>query len=145
MAQKAANAIKNTKFPKDALLHDEWRCFNKRNPTMKDVQKKQIEFLTSFSKTMATLRSICKKQQKNKSLSKEEEKFLKTVVDVEHGSGYTRYNGWYCDLFYGGSPAKHDALAATMFTNPADAATGDRGCHVVEGTSGCDLMFVSIP
>eukprot|EP01083_Nonionella_stella_P202726 740349_1 len=32
-----------------------------------------------------------------------------------------------------------------MFTNPADAATGDRGCHVVEGTSGCDLMVVSIP
>lgn len=101
-------------------------------------------FLNNFGRTMSKLHTISQKQLERAALSEKEESFLKCVMEERHGSGGTRYLGWYPTLFYTSreDSGKREVLVTDVHTDPADANVGDPGCVVHEGVGDVHVMFV---
>lgn len=101
-------------------------------------------FLENFGRTMDSLHAIAQKQLDRAALSSEEDAFLKCVMEERHGSGGTRYLGWYPTLFYTSreDSGKREVLITDVHTDPADSNVGDPGCVVHEGVGDVHLMVV---
>lgn len=97
-----------------------WKC---------SPQQAHFSFLDRFSNIMYKLQEICTLQQDKKTLPDEMKEFLGNVMEERHGSGETRYLGWYPKLFYGGgeTSGNFEPRIADVFTAPRDHLTSDTG------------------
>jgi hypothetical protein len=131
MATRTADLLAQTPFPE----------------TVRDTQKRQVEFLKNFAAKVAVLRGIAEKELAQKELTKEEAEFLKDVVEIRRGgSGPPRLSGWYPGLFYNNPRdcIKWDALVADVHTDVPAPLVGDPGCVLHQGVGQVDLMVVAI-
>jgi hypothetical protein len=149
MATKAADLIEKTPFPDRTVeipVVIDGREIDRNTVKLKDVQKKQAAFFKSFANQLALLKGIAIKELAQKELTKEETKVLQDVVQIQRGSGFTRYNGWYPKLFYKGprDSGKWDALVADVHTDVPSMALGDPGCVLTQGIGSVDLLLVAI-
>ena len=108
--------------------------------------KKQATFFRAFAKQIAILKGIADKEMNQEPLSAAETKVLEDVVQIQRGSGFTRYNGWYPKLFYKGpqDAGKWDALVADVHTDVPSQNIGDPGCVLHQGVGGVDVMLIAI-
>jgi hypothetical protein len=106
-----------------------------------------VAFLQNFARQAAVLRGIAEKELAGQPLSKEQEAFLKALVQLDRrGSGFAGYTGWYPSLFYPGTRdcEKWDAIVADVHTDPPDDMHGDPGCVLHEGVGNVDLLVVAV-
>jgi hypothetical protein len=122
------------------------RKFGEQQISLKDTQKKQAAFLRNFARQVGLLKSIATKQLAQKELTADETKILRDVVQIQHGSGFTRYNGWYPKLFYKGphDSGKWDALVADVHTDVPAPILRDPGCVLTQGVGNVDLLVIAI-
>jgi len=75
-----------------------------------------------------------------------EVRFLKNVIEESHGSGSTRYLGWYPTLFYGSreDSGKWDPLIADVHTDTPDQIAGDPGCVLHQAVGNVHTMLVAV-
>jgi hypothetical protein len=144
MATGAAQLLEKTPFP-DRFVDKKIRGQTVQIK-LKDVRKKQAQFARNFAKQIAILKEIAVKELAQKPLTKKEIRFLEDVVQIHHGSGFTRYNGWYPGLFYKGRTdcGKWDALVADVHTDVPDMIVGDPGCVLTQGVGNVDLMLLAV-
>ena len=92
------------------------------------------------------LKGIATKQFEQKPLTEAQARVLRDVVQVQKGSGETRYNGWYPKLFYKGQHdcGKWDALVADVHTDVPAPILGDPGCVLTQGIGNIDLLLIAI-
>merc|ERR1719388_488727 len=102
------------------------------------------QFLGRFRGIMRQLRDIAEAQLAHRELTNEQDNFLKTVMEERHGSGGTRYLGWYPQLFYTSreDSGKREVLVADVHTDPAYANSGDPGCILHEGVGDVHMMLM---
>lgn len=146
MANKAADLLEKTPYP-DRTVTKKGNYGIEQKLVLKDLQKQQAAFFRNFAQQVATLHAISVKELDQKELSAEETKFLEDVMQIQRGSGFTRYNGWYPKLFYKGGEdsGKWDALVADVHTDvPDPQGTGDPGCVLHQGVGNVELLMVAI-
>ncbi|GAB9476212.1 hypothetical protein Gpo141_00013281, partial [Globisporangium polare] len=82
-----------------------------------------------FAETMTKLEAIAQCQRSKQPLSEEQADFIKTVMEERHGSGATRYAGWYPKLFYDSreDSGKRDALVVDVHTDSPSIEHNDPG------------------
>jgi len=73
-------------------------------------------------------------------------RFLKNVIEESHGSGASKFLGWYPSLFYKSreDSGKWDHLVADVFTDVPDDVAGDPGCVLHEAVGNINSMLVTI-
>jgi hypothetical protein len=104
---------------------------------LKDVDKYHSAFWSQFAARMTDLEKLARKELKAEPFTKEEAAFLKKTIDARGGgSGMPRYDGWYPQLFAGGSPDKWEPVVADVHTDPdseqaLQEAVGDANFLVV--------------
>ncbi len=149
MATLAADLIEKTPFP-DRTVEKERkrgeRVVGTDTIKLTDVQKWQAGFFRNFAKRLGELRSIAEKQLAQKPLTEAETKVLRDVVQIQKGSGFTRYNGWYPKLFYTGprDAGKWEPLVADVHTDVPAPILGDPGCVLTQGIGNVDLVLIAI-
>jgi hypothetical protein len=143
MALLAANLIEKTPFPERSVEKD-YGWGPKYKVRLQNIQKKQIQFFKNFAQQLTILKEIAMKQLAQEELAQEETTFLRDIVEIRSGSGYTRYNGWYPKLFYKGEgdSNKQDAIVADVHTDVP--APGDPGCVLHEGVGNVDLLMIAV-
>jgi hypothetical protein len=146
MAKSAGDLIEKTPFPDRTV---EKPLFGRltQKVRLKDLQKRQAEFFRNFAKQIGVIRGIAEKELAQKPLAKEEEQFLKKIVEIEfRGSGGPRYNGWYFGLFYKGptDADKWDALVADVHTDTPDPMIPDPGCVLTQGVGNVELLMIAV-
>jgi hypothetical protein len=149
MAAKSADLLAKTPFPDiDVERPMPWDPTgqHKQKVKLKELHKKQVEFLRNFAKQMGVLKEIATKQLDQKELTAAELKVLEDVVQINRGSGITMYNGWYPKLFYKGvrDCADWEPLVADVHTNVPAPPVGDPGCIVHQGVGNIDLLLIAI-
>ncbi|ETN17642.1 hypothetical protein PPTG_05391 [Phytophthora nicotianae INRA-310] len=91
---------------------------------------KGYQVFKTFASTMETIEEIALLQTSNEELSYEQVRFMKSVMEKSSfGSGETKYNGWYPQLFYG-SPkdaGNRDVLVVDVHTDIPSVEHGDPG------------------
>ncbi len=130
-ATLAADLIERTPFPQKA----------------QKLQVRQTVFLRDFAKQVAILKGIADKELAETPLSEGEVKFLKELIQAaRHGSGSTRYGGWYPGLFYKERPDSGvwDATVADVHTDPPAPIIGDPGCVLHQGVGNVDLLLIAV-
>jgi hypothetical protein len=107
---------------------------------------RKIEFFKNFAQQLAILKGIAIKQLAQEELDLEEATFLRDIVEIESGSGYTRYNGWYPKLFYKGEgdSNKQDAIVADVHTDVPSDTPPDPGCVLHQGVGNVDLLMIAV-
>jgi hypothetical protein len=143
MALLAADLIEKTPFPERSVEKDDgWG--SKYKVRLQHIQQEQIEFFKNFAQQLALLKGIAMKQLAQEELAQEETQFLRDIVEIESGSGFTRYNGWYPKLFYKGEEDsnKQDAIVADVHTDVP--APRDPGCVLHEGVGNVDLLMIAV-
>jgi hypothetical protein len=169
MATLAAIQIKKTAFP-DCSIEIKDENGDKHVVHLPDIQKRQAEFCLNFAKKLAVLKGIAVKELAIESFTQEEIKFLEEIVEIEEGSGYTRYNGWYPKLFYVGDKYceewkacvskevigeaenllvdgdcdKWDALVADVHTNMPMPELENPGRVLHQGVGNVDLLIIAV-
>jgi hypothetical protein len=146
MAKRAADLIEKTPFP-DRVVEKPYFGQLEMKVALKDVQKRQAAFFRNFAKQLGVLRGIAEKELAQKALAKEEESFLKKIVEIEfRGSGGPSYNGWYFGLFYKGptDADKWDALVADVHTDTPDPMIPDPGCVLTQGVGNVELLLIAV-
>lgn len=169
MATLAANQIKATLFP-DCSIEIKDDLGDKHLVHFPDVQKRQTEFCLNFAQKLAVLKGIAIKELAIESFTQEETKFLEEIVEIEEGSGYAKYNGWYPKLFYMGDKYcekwkacvskevigeaekelvdgdcdKWDALVADVHTNPPMPELENPGSVLHQGVGNVDLLMIAV-
>jgi hypothetical protein len=145
MAARSADLLEKTPYP-DIEVERPSHWGGKQKLRLKDLQKKQTEFMKNFAKQMAVLKAIAEKQLDQKELTANEKKVLEHVVEINRGSGMTRYNGWYPRLFYKGERdcADWEPLVADVHTNVPATPAGDPGCILHQGVGNIDLLIIAI-
>lgn len=152
MALLAAELIEKTPFP-ERLVEQDYGWGAKYKLPLQNIQPRQIQFLQNFAQQLAILKGIAIKQLAQEELAQEETTFLRDIVEIESGSGFKRYNGWYPKLFYnpkvfyiyerqGEDSNKQDAIVADVHT---DVPTpGDPGCVLHQGVGNVDLLMIAV-
>lgn len=109
------------------------------------TRQRHVEFFKRFEGEISRLRAIAIKQAGHAALTEAEARMLKDVIQISHGSGFTRYNGWYPGLFYDGrsDSGKYDALIADVHTDVPAPAIGDPGGVLHQGVGAIDLMLIA--
>jgi hypothetical protein len=104
-----------------------------------------IRAFTPFVGVLENLLQIAQKQAANEPLASEDVSFLKNVIEETHGSGATKYMGWYPSLFYPEreSAGKWDPLIADVHTDAPDDIVGDAGCVLHEAVGNVHTMLVA--
>ncbi|MGF1934333.1 MAG: DUF3160 domain-containing protein [Nostoc sp. ChiQUE02] len=138
MAKLAAEQIKKTPFPDSEVQKpgDEYQ------PSLKDIQAIQVEFLQQFAQKLAVLKEISAKELAQKPLTEVETKFLKEIVEIQRDYvGQIQYNGWYPRLFYSDpdNSGKWDALVADVHTNPSNS-----GSVLHQAVGNVDLLMIAV-
>jgi hypothetical protein len=146
MALLAANAIEKNTFPNRTVeKFDKWgRLYEVQ---LKEIQKKQIDFLKSFAQTLAILKEISLKELLRQKLNEEEIKFLGNIVEESDRSiGKPTYSGWYPSLFYkeAKDSEQWDAIVTDVHTDLADPIQENQGCVVYQGIGNVDLLTIAV-
>jgi hypothetical protein len=128
MLENGASLLEATPFPEAHL----------------ELQKRQASFLRDFARTVQRLEEISAKELAQSPLTADEASFLHDVVEIEHGSGFTRYNGWYPGLFYKGrsDAGRWDAVVADVHTDPPGESTPGSVLH--EAVGNADLLMIAV-
>lgn len=136
MASATATLLSKTPYPARSI----------GGVDLKALQKKHVAFFNNFAGKLVLLSRIAQKQFEQKDLTKAEEHMLKDVVQISHGSGFTRYNGWYPTLFYKGrhDSGKWDALVSDVHTDVPAPILGDPGGVLHQGVGNIDFVMVAI-
>ena len=94
-----------------------------------------IEFLKQFGSIVEKLEEASVQLSRHESLSEEQVEFLKNIMEERHGSGGTRYLGWYPKLFYSSreDSGKWDPLVTDIHTTTADITVNDPGSVLHQG------------
>jgi hypothetical protein len=82
-----------------------------------------------FTSTMKKLEDIAIRQASKKKLSEGQVRFMKSVMEESHGSGASKYRGWYPQLFFE-SPqdsGKRDVLVVDVHTDSPSIEHRDPG------------------
>lgn len=90
-------------------------------PRLAELQRRQVEFLRKMAATTGELEKLARKELAAEPFTAEEQAWLKKVIDARGGgSGPPRYDGWYCDLFYGGGrrASEWDPTVIDVHTDP---------------------------
>ncbi len=85
------------------------------------MKMRQLAFLNTMTGHLGQLEKLAQKELMAQPFTSEEQLFLKKTIDARGGgSGGPNYDGWYCDLFYGGEYAamKWDPTIADVHTDP---------------------------
>jgi hypothetical protein len=92
------------------------------------------------------LLDISTAQSKQQELSAEQVEFLKCVMEESHGSGASRFLGWYPSLFYTKreDSAKRDVLVADVHTDTPSVEHGDDGGVLHMGVGDVNLAMVVV-
>eukprot|EP00164_Ancoracysta_twista_P000193 GFYU01000278.1.p1 GENE.GFYU01000278.1~~GFYU01000278.1.p1 ORF type:complete len:847 (+),score=188.04 GFYU01000278.1:290-2542(+) len=128
-----------------------------------------VRHLDTFKMTVDRLGSICDKQMKGQQLSGHDEKptnnspygfyrrksfkeqsdteFLKSVMEESHGSGASKFLGWYPQLFPSQREAcaDRDYIVADVHTDHPDPNLGSPGGVLHEAVGNVNAMLVSVP
>ena len=105
------------------------------------LKTQQVDFLQKMATIMARLETLARKELASQPFSDEESTWLKKVIDARGvGSGPPQYDGWYCDLFYGGGEraAEWDPTIIDVHTDP----NSGRALHV--GVGDCNFLVAAI-
>lgn len=91
-----------------------------------------VSFFQHFAKIIRNLETASAQLSRGKKLSKKQVKYLKNVMEEQHGSGGSKYLGWYPQLFYSSreDSGEWDPLVADIHTNLPDETVSDPGCVV---------------
>jgi hypothetical protein len=145
MAARSADLLEKTPFP-DAEFERPTAWGGTDKVKLKDLQKQQVAFLRNFAKQVGVLKGIAAKQLGQQELTGDEKKVLEDVVQINRGSGFTRYNGWYPKLFYKGvrDCADWEPLVADVHTDVPAPPVGDPGCVLHQGVGNIDLLLIAI-
>jgi len=151
MAKYTLRLLQNLKTPKD-LKED-------KNNSWKWTHQSMIHVFQNFEQVLKKLVSISEKQAANKPLitpqtyesirsgveNISEDTFLKSVMEESHGSGSSRYDGWYPSLFFPSRnfSGKWDPVIADVHTDLPDEMAGDPGCVLHEGVGNVHTMLVA--
>jgi hypothetical protein len=92
-----------------------------------------------------TLKRVAEKELSNSALSPEEETFLKDMLFIKQGCGYTMSTGWYARLFYESAPDTKEYIIADVHTQPADKGGNPVGYVLHVGTGRMNLGIVTAP
>jgi hypothetical protein len=142
-SERAAELLAKTDVP-DRNIERRARWGATEKVSLQALRDKQVKFFRDFASQVRVLREIAAKQLARKELTVDEKRVLEDVVQIEHGSGFTRYNGWYPALFYKGrkDSAKWDALVADVHTDPPDDTGPGSVLHQAVGN--VDLLMIAI-
>jgi hypothetical protein len=169
MATLAANQIQKTPFP-DCSIEIRDDLGDKHLVHFPDVQKRQTEFCLNFAQKLAVLKGIAVKELLQESFTPEETKFLEEIVEIEEGSGYAKYSGWYPKLFYMGDKYceewkacvskevigeaekklvdgdcdKWDVVVADVHTNVPIPKLENYGSVLHQGVGNVDLLMIAV-
>jgi len=129
--------------PSPAELDDEKRR-RVYSRTPKALLRNMAQFLDGFGATMGQLGEIAEAQLARHKLADQQEAFLKRVMEERHGSGGSRYMGWYPQLFYTSreDSGKREVLVTDVHTDAADPTVGDPGYVLHEGVGNVHVMFL---
>jgi hypothetical protein len=92
-----------------------------KQETMQKIKAMQVTFLRTMAHHLGQLEHLAHKELAAQPFTAEEQLFLKKAIDARGGgSGGPTYDGWYCDLFYGGGTEamKWDPTIADVHTDP---------------------------
>lgn len=129
-----------------------------------------VKFLVRFADTVATLKGIATKELLQQPLSDDENRFLRSLVEVDKTyAGTILWTGWYPRLFYrsndgldprmiqGGSSGGEvydsrpvhdvdleDIIVADVHTDYPDLIAGDPGCVLHEGIGRPYMLLIAI-
>lgn len=105
------------------------------------LKQQQIEFLRKMAATTGELEKLARKELAAEPFTSDEELWLKKVIDARAaGSGGPRYDGWYCDLFYGGG-----RRASEWDPTVIDVHTDPNAREVLEvGVGSCNFLVAAI-
>ncbi|TMW64948.1 hypothetical protein Poli38472_009115 [Pythium oligandrum] len=111
------------------------------------ARSKASRLFPRFAETMNTLKEIAEAQAAHRSLTEDQEDFVKTVMEERFGSGGSHFLGWYPSLFYR-SPedsAKQDHLVADVHTDTPSVEHGDADgvLHLGVGNVHCGFFVVN--
>ena len=136
MARRTARLLSKTPYPRRQIGPVDLQALKKRH----------VAFFTNFAEKLALIHGIAVKQMAQKPLDASQSRILKDVVQIHHGSGFTRYDGWYPTLFYGGAMdcGKADPIVADVHTDVPAPILGDPGGVLHQGVGRVDLMMVAI-
>jgi hypothetical protein len=146
MTARAAKLLEETSLP-DRAVEKERELGRIIVIRVTDIQKKQVAFLRNFSRQVAILEAIARKELAQMQLTTEELKFLKEVIQLQReGSGSTSYGGWYPGLFYKGrtDSGVWDAIVADVHTDPPAPAVSDPGCVLHQGVGNVELLLIAV-
>ncbi len=135
MAGAASKLIRTTPYPNRRI----------KGVSLPALQKRHAAFFAHFAKQVSLLHAVAVKQLARKKLTTAEQKMVKNVVQISHGSGFTRYNGWYPSLFFKGrkDSGKYDALVADVHTNVPAPPLGDPGGVLHQSVGKVDLILMA--
>jgi len=129
------------------------------------LQSNYLAFLQQFADRMATLQVIAKKELVQLPLATYETAFIQNLMEnwgVEIYGNYTKYSGWYPNLFYTNvfsatdglmgdmvtgkthGAGKWDPLVADVHTDEPDELFGDPGCVLHEAVGNVHLLVVAV-
>ncbi|DBA04937.1 TPA: hypothetical protein N0F65_006939 [Lagenidium giganteum] len=91
--------------------------------------KSKAQFFSRFATIVGDLKAVALAQERKQPLAPEQDKFLKQVMEESHGSGASRYLGWYPKLFYKSreDSGKSDILVVDVHTDTPSVEHGDPG------------------
>ncbi|GLD93621.1 hypothetical protein PINS_up002213 [Pythium insidiosum] len=94
-----------------------------------DMVTSHRSFFENFAEVMSNLAAIAECQATDRPLSDEQVDFVKTVIEERHGSGGTRYLGWYPSLFLANreDSGKEDHIVADVHTDVPSIEHRDPG------------------
>ena len=130
MAMLAASLIEKTPFP----------------ARVQYIQQKQAKFFRNFAQQLAILKGIAVKELAQEQLTEAETTFLRTIVEINYGSGEPTFSGWYPSLFYKEpkDSAEWDAIVADVHTDVPEPQVGDPGSVLHEGVGDVDLLMLAV-
>ncbi len=112
-------------------------------------KNKQIQFFTNMSSIMQKLEIMARKELQGQAFTPEEVIFMQKWIDMRRigSGGQTRYDGYYCQLFYSGGESAEEwkPTVSDVYTDPnskraLEVATGDINYLMIAVDNGEDKM-----
>ena len=115
--------------------------FNSDYGDFEKIKLSQVAFLQQMAETVGRLERLARKELAAEPFSAEDQAWLKKVIDIRGGgSGRPQYDGWYCQLFYGGGhrAAEWDPTVVDVHTDPNSREV------LEEGVGDCNFLLVAV-
>jgi hypothetical protein len=128
-------------FAEEAARRIEAANFNTSARDFSNIQQRQVAFLKQMAETVGRLERLARQELAAEPFAGEDQEWLKKVIDIRGGgSGPPKYDGWYCQLFYGGGQrsAEWDPTVVDVHTDPNDKSV------LEQGVGNCNFLVVAI-